>query len=315
MRAGWIFVGALALAAAGIARDATTPGWRWLFPIADPAPAPGAEDRATVRLPGSARTFPAAQLHDMQHAVDWYPNEHPATPGIVAAGHGAANACGFCHLPDGNGRPENAALAGLPADYIKRQVQAFATGTRRPVLPNATPSTLMAATARAATPPEIDQAAAYFSKLRYTPHVRVVEAAAIAFRPGRFVYLPGAGAKQPIGDRVIEVPDDSVRFEQRDAHVGYTAYVSPGAIARGRAIALSGGTGGQSCTLCHGSRLQGGIAPPLAGRSPTMLVRQLAGFATGARYDAAAAPMRALAAKLKQREIVDVAAFAATLRP
>jgi cytochrome c553 len=80
-------------------------------------------------------------------------------------------------------------------------------------------------------------------------------------------------------------------------------------------IALNGGAGAQSCTLCHGSRLQGGIAPPLAGRSPTMLVRQLAAFASGARNDAGAAPMRVVAAKLKQREIIDVAAYAATLRP
>ena len=31
-------------------------------------------------------------------------------------------ACGFCHRADGLGEPESASLAGLPAEYIVRQV-------------------------------------------------------------------------------------------------------------------------------------------------------------------------------------------------
>jgi hypothetical protein len=40
-------------------------------------------------------------------------------------------ACGFCHLPNGLGRPENSSLAGLPASYIVQQVADFKSGARK----------------------------------------------------------------------------------------------------------------------------------------------------------------------------------------
>jgi len=88
----------------------------WALPGAAPG-APRVWDNTEPRtLPGSAEHFTEAQLRDRNHAVDWRPGEHPPLPASVASGSGGAAACGFCHLPDGLGRPENAALAGLPAD-------------------------------------------------------------------------------------------------------------------------------------------------------------------------------------------------------
>jgi len=53
-------------------------------------------------------------------------------PEVVARGRKPqVHACGYCHLPDGQGRPENAPLAGLPAAYIEAQVAAFRSGARR----------------------------------------------------------------------------------------------------------------------------------------------------------------------------------------
>jgi cytochrome c553 len=310
----WVMAGLIAAFASAAASSGRYSDWAWLFPFAGPSSGDVADGTA-YRLPGSARSFTDIELSDLKHTVDWFPAEHPPMPDSVAAGHDGANACGYCHLPDGNGRPENSALAGLPADYIKRQVAAFADGSRRAVVADAFPVKFMTQTAKGVTPGEVDQAAAYFSKLRYTSHVRVVETAEAGFHPSHFIYVLAPGARQPIGDRIIEVPVDPVGFERRDPHMHYVAFVPPGSIAAGRTIAISGGPAGQPCAICHGEGLRGGIAPALAGRSPTMLVRQLAAFQSGARSGPETAPMQAVAAHLEERDMVAVAAYAATLRP
>ena len=111
------------------------------------------------------------------------------------------------------------------------------------------------------------------------------------------------------------MPVDFNRFDLRGDTVAYTAYVPPGSLAAGRNLAESGGGAGiVSCTACHGPALQGTpIAPPLAGRSPTALFRQLYGFSIGARRDAACAPMRAEVAHMTPAEMIAAAAYAASL--
>jgi cytochrome c553 len=56
-------------------------------------------------------------------------------------------------------------------------------------------------------------------------------------------------------------------------------------------------------------------APPLAGRSPSYLLRQLLAFQTGARSGPGAQPMQPVVAHLDIGNMIDVAAFAASLRP
>jgi len=289
--------------------------WYWLVPWEGPLPAAPPDPPLVHRLPGSEVVVTDVQLRDLKHAVDWFPAEHPAMPSIVAQGHDNANACGFCHLPTGSGRPENSSLAGLPADYIKRQVAAFANGSRQSAAPIKLPVQLMSATAKAVTPGELDQAAAYFSKLPYASHVDVVETAEADFKAGLLIYLLEPGNRQPVGDRIIEAPVDHERFEQRDPHVRFVAYVPPGSIEAGRALAATGGPAGQPCASCHGEGLRGGTAPPLAGRSPTVIVRQLAAFHEGTRANPEAAPMRLIASQLSSKEMIAVAAYAASLKP
>lgn len=297
----WLALAALAMAGAAPAD--------WLYPVGargDPGKTP---DTKTVRhLPGSKAGFSDAQLGDLAHAVDWRPGEHPPMPPAVASGQGQAGACGYCHLPDGSGRPENASLAGLPADYIRRQVADFASGARGHGA-SFLPTQLMTATARAADPAAVAQAADYFSRLKFTEHVRLVETdKAPPFAATHFVYAFHKGAPAPLGERILEGPDSMERFERRDSHVGFTAYVPKGAIARGAALA-------QPCAACHGAGLKGGLGPPLAGRSPTYIARQLFAFQSGARAGAASAPMRPVAAKLSEEQVIDLAAYAASLKP
>ena len=55
--------------------------------------------------------------------------------------------------------------------------------------------------------------------------------------------------------------------------------------------------------------------PPIAGRYPTYIVRQLVAFKTGARSTPASQPMQSVVARLSVEEMIAVAAYAASLRP
>jgi cytochrome c553 len=288
----------------------------WATPLGVPDKAPVWDKVKPIGLDGAARTFTEAELHDRFNAVDWFPTAHPPIPRSVASGHGGAGACGFCHLPDGAGRPENAALAGLPATYIEAQAAAFAAGRRKPLDGAWTPTLLMTKTSEEATASEVKAAAEYFSRLKFKSHVHVVEAAQIPHPIEAFyVYRLDRSRTEPIGVRIIETPDSMEAFEKRDPRLGYTAYAPPGSIAGGAALARSGGPAGQPCAACHGSGLKGGIAPPLAGRSPSYILRQLFSFREGARNDPGAAAMQPVTQKLSNKDIVSLAAYAASLQP
>jgi cytochrome c553 len=55
--------------------------------------------------------------------------------------------------------------------------------------------------------------------------------------------------------------------------------------------------------------------PPIAGRSPSYLLRQLLGFAAGSRSTPEAAPMRAVAAALGLADKIAAVAYAGSLPP
>ncbi|HEX6612929.1 MAG TPA: hypothetical protein VF022_03575, partial [Rhodanobacteraceae bacterium] len=104
----------------------------WAFPLNPPPDprAPKPDLHAPLHVPGSMRTYTLADYDEMFGAPDWFPHDHPPMPHIVAQGRKPAWACAYCHLPTGEGRPENAPLAGLPAAYIVEQVRAFRSGER-----------------------------------------------------------------------------------------------------------------------------------------------------------------------------------------
>ena len=90
---------------------------------------------------------------------------------------------------------------------------------------------------------------------------------------------------EPIAGRIIEVPADEERAESlRDPRSGFVAYVPPGSLAPGKQLAgwwrgdrrnqIVGKT--TACTACHAPDLMGvGDVPPIAGRSPSYLARQI----------------------------------------
>ena len=276
---------------------------------------------ALRRVPRSRAAFTAVQVRDLFAVVDWHPDSHPAMPDVVSHGRKpAVFACGFCHLPDGAGRPENATLAGLPAAYIVQQLADMKSHARRSAWPAPYgPSDAMATIASSASEAEIAQAARYFSSLRARQRSRVVERRDIARpTPSLGLYFPATGrGMEPLGHRLIEMPVDASRHELRDAWVRYVAYVPPGSIARGRSLATTGTRSGvKPCASCHGPQLRGvGLVPPLAGRSPSYILRQLLAFKTGSRSTAASAPMHDVVAGLGIDDMIAAAAYAGSRRP
>ncbi len=265
---------------------------------------------SVVRLAGSTVVLHNADFHGAL-AIDWFPQSHPPAPEVVlrAKGNGGF-ACGYCHLPDGRGRPENARLQGLPADYIVEQVEAFANGSRRAAVPYI-PTRLMAGVAHDLAPADLKLAADYFSRFEPQSHTQVVETATIpAAVAWRFVYRFDRTRQQSLGTRIVEGPGDRERFERRDPGTRFIAYVPVGAIARGRAMAEHGAAGRPACVSCHGAALVG-----IAGASPSYIARQLMNFRSQARNDPGAAPMQAVAAQLSDAQIIDAAAYVASRRP
>jgi cytochrome c553 len=290
----------------------------WLFPVNPPAPAGPTTNRGAVRVPNSRVTFLPNQLSDLFSAPDWHPADHPVMPEVVALGRRPdVYACGYCHLPDGGGRPENASLAGLPATYIAQQVADIRIGVRRAAVPTRLPPKLMSELAAVATDTEIRVAAEYFSRLQPQFRIKVIETDTVprTHVAGWILAVDKAGPREPIGQRIIEVPEDVERFEHRDSRTGFVAYVPLGSIKAGKELIGSGGVDKSiACSACHGTDLKGaGNVPGIAGRSPSYIMRQLFDIQTGLRAGAAIAPMVPLVTRLSIPEMIQISSYLATL--
>ena len=291
----------------------------WAYPWAPDFKAAPADD-IPRHVPDSTQSFTVAQERNLFFVPDWHPDDHPPMPDVVAHGRSPdVRACGSCHRAEGTGGPENASLAGLPAAYIVQQIEDFKSGARKFAGPERSPSVLMTKIAKASNEDEIRIAAAYFSSLKPKANIKVVETdAAPATRLARVFYvLVKDGGSEPIGQRIVEVPEDAVQFEHRDTRSQFIAYVPKGSIERGEALVKTGGAGLTTpCTICHGPDLKGVASiPAIAGRSPSYLVRQLYDFQQHARAGSAGALMAPVVEKLSQGDMIALAAYAASLPP
>jgi cytochrome c553 len=307
-------IAATALASGATAQQpsATAPGAdrAWAFPLKPQRGFP--DDPAPKTLPGSARQFTQAQVDDLSNPPDWYPDRHTAPPPIVVKGHGAALACGACHLMSGLGHPESSDLTGLSVDYIVQQMAAFRSGAR-------TDPTRMNAIAKEISEDEARQAAGWFASLPRRSFTRVVESASVPrtfLGPGRMRFAEPDGSIEPIGDRIITLPEDQERARLRDPYSGFIAYVPPGSLAKGRELVQAGAGKTLPCDRCHGQALQGqGNVPRLAGIHPIYTVRQLHWFRDRSRNGAEAAAMRPVVERLTDEEILAIAAYLGALAP
>ena len=309
---------ACALAAATPAESAESPP-AWAYPMNPPDLKPTPDDGTLRRVPGSSASFTLTQVRDRHFSPDWHPDEHPPMPEVVARGRKPdVPACGFCHRADGPGGPENANLAGLPAAYIVQQSADFKTGARKTSVPKRNIDQKMGIF-QAATEAEVAAAAAYFSSLKPRTIIKVVETDTVpkTYIMANHLAAVKTGETEPIGRRIIEVPEDLERFVSRDTHSVFIAYVPVGSVQAGQALATSG-SGGKTvpCGICHGPDLKGlGPIPGIAGRSTNYIVRQLYDFKHGTRAGTGSALMKPSVEKLTVDDMLVLAAYIASLAP
>jgi len=335
MKRMFLVTTALAIgASAGLATVARAdePIWAWGYYDPPPATAPAAAAAAapapldnTVEhtLPGSPFKFTRAQIANRFGPADWYPEDHPQMPDIVAHGKSSAQppvfACSLCHLPNGNGRPENANVTGLSSSYIVQQLMDFRSGARKTSDPRKTNTGLMAGFAKNLTDDEIKAAATYFSAIPAKPWVKVVESdtAPKTKSQGGLFLTVSEGGTEPLGNRIIETPMNVEEAEQlRNSRSGFIAYVPPGSIKKGEKLVTTGDGKVTACTACHGPDLRGlGPVPRLANRSPSYIARQLYDMQQGNRSGAWTPLMQPVVSKLTNDDILAAAAYVASLAP
>ncbi len=309
--------------ATGAVAGATTPG----------APPPGGRaggpgggraggappvDTVKRTVEGSTQSFTASQIRDTFGPADWFPGDHPVMPPIVANGRRDAQilACSLCHYPNGKGRPENASVSGLPVSYFVQTMLDFKRDVRKSADARKANTGRMIAFAKSMTDDEIKASAEYFGAIKWTPWIRVVEAAQVPktrIAGGLFIALEGADAgKEPIGARIIEVPENNEQTETlRNSRSGFVAYVPVGSIKKGEAVAVRG-----QCALCHGAKLEGlGPVPGIGGRSASYLMRQLYDMKSGARTGLWGDLMKGVVRGMTEDEMLSVSAYVASRTP
>ena len=317
----FLFVLATAFLAVGasVPADAADSLPVWAYPVNPPGLNPAPDDGSLKHVPNSAAAYTLTQIRDLFSPPDWHPSNHPPMPDVVGRGNKPGQfPCGFCHLPNGLGRPENSSLAGLPAAYIAQQVADFRSGARKSAEPASLPINLMIAVAQLVSEEDAKIAAEYFASLKPAPWIRVVETETVPkTRVGGWMLIAdGSGGTEPIGQRIIEMPENLERTELRDSASGFIAYAPVGSIRKGEALITSGAGRTTPCAICHGAELKGlGPVPALAGRSPSYIVRQLYDMRHGMRNGQWAALMKPVVAGLSEEDMVAIAAYTASLAP
>jgi cytochrome c553 len=283
----------------------------WAFPVTDQVQPPSEGTDQPKMVTGSAKSYTQKQIDDLKKPPDWFPDMHPPMPDVVAYGK-ATFACGSCHLPIGTGHDESAYIAGLPASYIVRQMADFKNGARKGF-------GIMPEIAQALADTDVQTAAAYFSALPTRAWLRVVETDTVPktyVNPSNMrIALPGGGA-EPIGSRIVELPEDENAAVARDPRSGFVSYAPKGSLAKGQALVTTGAGETTACTICHGPTLKGvGTTPAIAGRHPGYLARQLYFFQSGSRSGPQEALMHNVVQRLTVEDILAIAAYVGSLQP
>src|SRR3954464_2837607 len=209
------------------------PDWPWPKGASEPQ---NREDGQLFHIPGSTKSYTDTQINRSTSTVDWFPELRPAPPAPVISGkNGAFRACGQCHLIDGRGKPDTADLRGLPVGYFLQQLADMKEDKRRGSVPHATVKDMIPI-AKAIDDADARLAADYFHSIPVTRGMRIIETDTVPVThpgPHGVQLVDPSGAKEPIGIRIIEVPEDVQRTLLRDATSGFIAYVPEGSIKRG----------------------------------------------------------------------------------
>jgi cytochrome c553 len=286
----------------------------WAFPVQAGSLPP--EPPGPRSIPGASKQYTTKEIDDLLNPPDWFPDTHAPAPAAVIKGQGDALACGSCHLMSGLGHPESADLTGYTAAYLVQQMADFKSGVRKDYA-------RMNGIAKAVSDADARLAAEWFASLPRQRFVRVVEASTVPktfVGQGRMRFVdPNAkGATEPIGNRIITLPENQEAARMRDPrpNAGFVSYVPPGSIRRGQRLAEGGGGKTVACAICHGDGFKGlGNVPRLAGVHPIYLARQLHLFKDGNRAGPDSPLMKKPVAQLTDNDILDLSAYLASLPP
>jgi cytochrome c553 len=132
-----------------------------------------------------------------------------------------------------------------------------------------------------------------------------------------FLPLEGSGT-EALGQRIVEVPVNVEATEAlRNPRSSFIAYAPVGSVKKGEDLVTTGG-GGKTipCGICHGSNFEGlGPIPPLAGRSPSYIGRQMYDIQQGTRNGPSAQLMQKVVANLTADDMVAISAYLASRVP
>lgn len=292
-----------------------------------------AEQTVKRRIAGTSGEYSLQEIRDGHEVVDWFPGDHPPLTPIMKSGPASLGekgyGCAFCHMPNGKGRPENAPVSGLSVEYFIRQMQDMRNGLRSSAEPRKANTLMMIALAQAMTDAEIRESAEYFAAVRFTPWIRVVETERVPrSKIVTNMFIPiEKELTEPIAGRLMEMPEDADATELlRHPHSGFIAYVPPGTVRKGERLATTAvqiildgkPVEGQTtaCASCHGPDLRGlGEIPPIAGRSPSYIARQLFDIQQGTRKSPLSQTMLPVVAHLTNDDFVAISAYVASLPP
>jgi cytochrome c553 len=223
---------------------------------------------------------------------------------------------------NGYGKPDMQSLNDMPVAYMQQQLEDMKNDLRHTSLaePGADHMILVA---KALSEADAEEALEYFHSIGPAKWIRVVETKTVpkTILGQHSISFPDpSGATEPIGNRILELPENYKRTLLRDPTSGFVAYVPPGSLARGEAL-VTRGTDGRTvaCIVCHRAELyRMGDAipvpvPPITGRSPTAVGRQLYDYKTGARHGKNSAMMKHVVEGLTDEDIVDISAYLASL--
>src|SRR5215470_13393716 len=321
--AGLVLLVTACAVAVSVLTAATDPPAPWAYGFAAPAPPAGTPPPAPATeqhtVPGSTVKMTRQQIGNRFNVGDWFPNDHPKLPYVVQYGKAPdVWACGLCHLVNGKGRPENASVSGLPMSYFLQQLEDFRNDLRKSADPRKGNTNVMTTIAKGMSVDEMKAAAEYFAQIPWnTPWIKVVESATVAktrSAGGMWMSLEN-NETEPIGNRIMEMPTNTELVELRDYHQegSFVAYVPPGSVKKGEALATSGAKDTR-CSVCHGSDLQGmGPVPGIAGRSPSYIARQMYDMQNGLRKGPWVVLMQPVVDKMSADDILNVTAYVSSL--
>ena len=219
-------------------------------------------------------------------------------------------------MPNGKGRPENAPVAGQPYAYIVQQLHDFKNDLRASAEPRKANTAQMIEAAKDMTDDEIKEAATVLlvdaSGRRGSAWSRPTRCRR---RASRATCSSRCRTARPSRSATASSKrrEDSERFELRDPHSGFIAYVPTGSLKKGAALVASGGGKTHAVRRLPRPDLNGlGPVPGIAGRSPSYIVRQLWDIQQGTRKGTWSPLMKPVVEHLTQDDMIAIAAYVAS---